>query len=392
MAVKLWEVNKLTGKEKAHKLYKKYDGDNNVCYINLDAIDMLPDIFDVIPCEVFYDPKKLDEKFSNVGSEKKPKWFPNVDFMYDIGKAIGYNGEKEGKTINRIWEEVDINPLKVLPITEEANFRKLQTAVEVSFRGYVLECDGTYRYSSPRTGDFNYWNRAKAEWAQEEAYTDFYKHPDKYKNPFKYDTYIKRYQRYLALEKFAVSQAETRAASKVIRELAGMKTGYDPKDLKKGVFVFYKVVKSGLILKAETAARIESLRKGHTKEIQQTSNQLFGQQQIDAPIGGDFDSQNFDTENNQEKTKNPFDDIPTISPIAPPVDEKTELKNLIQQYYNENFKIIDKVPNAKDFVLEIVSNYKNEKTETLKDTIKRIEAIKDIKIIDHKLNLGKDVF
>ena len=136
----------------------------------------------------------------------------------------------------------------------------------------------------------------------------------------------------------------------------------------------------------ETAARIEALRKGHTGEIQQTSNQLFGQQQIDAPVSGDFD-----IENNQEKTKNPFDDIPTTPPKSP-IDEKTELRNLIEQYYNENFKIIDEVPNAKDFILNIVSNYKDEKTETLKDTIKRIEGIKDIKIIDHKLNLGKDVF
>jgi len=103
-------------------------------------------------------------------------------------------------------------------------------------------------------------------------------------------------------------------------------------------------------------------------------------------------SGDFDTENNQEKTKNPFKNMQPQKEKAPPVDEKTELRNLIEQYYNENFKIIDEVPNAKDFILNIVSNYKDEKTETLKDTIKRIEAIKDIKIIDHKLNLGKDVF
>lgn len=386
----------MTGKEKAYKLYEKYEGDNNVCYINLDAIDILPDIFDIIPCEVFYDPKNLDEKFSNVGSDKKPKWFPNADFMYDIGKAIGYNGEKEGKTVKRIWEEVDINPLKVLPITEEATFRKIQTAVEVTFRGYILECDGTHRYSNPRTGEFNYWNRAKSEWAQEEEYTDFYKHPDKYKNPFKYDTYIKRYQRYLALEKFAVSQAETRAASKVIRELAGMKTGYNPKDLKKGVFVFYKVVKSSLILKAETAARIESIRKGHTGEIQNTSNDIFGQQKIEAPVGEDFDNSKTEDQppsfsENKQKKENPFKDM-IITPEVPPVDEKTKIKNVIEQYYNKNFEIIEKTPGAKDFIINIIKNYENEKNKNLKIVIQKIEGIEGIIKIDHGIQLEGDVF
>lgn len=369
----------MLSKDDIIKRYGEPDLNKKNNFINYDAIDSLPDELEMVISELKFDPKKLYEYFTNVGTEKKPSWYPQTDVMYKIAEMCGIQGTTY-KSVEWITNEVDINPLLMKSIMDEPTMRKIITSARVTKQSKILCEDGRFRLGTPETNEFDFFTRACLDFIKDEEYNNG--------KPNKYKTSISRQRRLLESKKFAIQQAETKAFCKTIRVLAGLPTGFLTKDLEEGKLIFHKFIKSKRIQKMETAARIEALRKGHTGEIQQTSNNIFGQQQIDAPVNGG----NFDTENNQKKTKNPFEDIPTTPPITPPVDEKTELKNLIEQYYNDNFEIIDKVKNAKDFILNIVSNYKTEKTEMLKDTIKRIEAIKDIKIIDHKFNLGKDVF
>ena len=56
-----------------------------------------------------YDPKRLADSFSNVGTEKSPSWMPKPEFMYKVAEATGINGAGISE-VTPLIEEVDINP------------------------------------------------------------------------------------------------------------------------------------------------------------------------------------------------------------------------------------------------------------------------------------------
>lgn len=379
---------------KKYEKYKSFDPNKKNVFINWDAIDSLPEGLEASFSELIFDPKKLDEFFSNVGSESNPSWYPKTDTMYKIADMCGISGEPD-KTVEWIQEEVDINIILMKPFGAEPTMRKIKTEARVTKRSSILCEDNTRRLSPPETNLFNFFVRASIEFLDEEEKTNNYTKKTKY---YKYDTVIKRRRRLLELEKFAAQQAETKAFCKTVRVLAGLPTGFKTKDLQEGKLVFCKYIKSKRLQKLETAARIESIRNGNTRQIQDTSNDLFGQQQIEPPIDDlpeDIEPEP-EPEKKTEKKENPFkvDLADYRTGTLPGLSEKEKLKVLIEQYYNENIKVIEDTPGAKDFIIKTtVDNFDEVTEDNLKTLIKKIESISDIKIIDHGINLDElDIF
>lgn len=261
----------MTGKDKAKEIYKNLSPGNKNVFINMEAIEALPEEFDVIITDVKFDPKRLENSFTNVGTNNNPAWYPKTELVYDIAEARGILGYGE-KTIETITEEVDINPMLCKPLDAEPAMRIMPVAVRVTKKSKVLCEDGTFRPSSPCTNEFNYWDRANLDWLNDEKY-----------NNGKYKTPLLRKLRYMELKKFAIQQAETKAFVKTVRELAGLPTGFKTEDLQGGKLTFFKIVRSKTIIKLETAARIDAIRKGNTAQIESDIREVFEAPQIEAP-------------------------------------------------------------------------------------------------------------
>jgi hypothetical protein len=248
-------------------------GDKSM-YINLDAIRELPEEYEVVLTEIKIDPAK---DFQDVGSGNM---MPTPQLMYRIAEAKGIHGGE--KSISEpVIEDVDINPMLMKQLTDPPTIQRRTVGRKVTKYSLVTEEDGTLRRSSPCTCLYNVWERCLELWSAEEVDTAGYKNvvdgpytffkkpktgPHYKKNGFdyelKYDTPLKRKLHLDKEMKFAHAKAETKAHEKTIRELAGMMTGYTADDLKDGRMVFAKVRRSALVLKLETAARVDALRRG----------------------------------------------------------------------------------------------------------------------------------
>lgn len=374
----------MLNKEDAKKKYGENDPNKKNVFINWDAIDALPDELEVVFSELIFDPQKLDEYFTNVGSEKKPSWYPQTDTMYKIAEMCNIVGEKTS-IVEWIYEEVDINPLLMKPLEAEPTMRKIKTGARVTKRSMVLCEDNTWRPCAPETNEFNYWNRACLDFANDEDYTNGYTKKDKYGNTGKYSTPIKRKKRYLELEKFAIQQAETKAFCKTVRVLAGLPTGFDTEDLKDGKLVFHKFVKSKRIQKLETAARIEAIRQGKTGDISQITDDLYNEKQIEAPeqeaevIEA---SQEVEPETKPEpEPETKTEDLKTIFGESKEKNEKENKCVILQEYIKEgskNRKILERKKGAIETIEKAIVNYEK---ENLDDIIARIERVPGIEKI-----------
>ena len=229
--------------------------DKNV-YINFDAINELPDEYEVVITEITFDPKKLDEMFSPVGGGNH---MPQPQLMYKIADACGIGGatDKDGNPVQivtePIIEDIDINPMLMKPLDAAATLRRNIVGRRVTKISERLTEDGTMRRSSPCTCDYNAWERCVIRWGE---------------NPHKFTTPASRKLDFDTEMKFAHSKAESKAFCKTIRELAYMPTGYKAADLAKGWLAFSKVRRSRMVLKLETAARLDSMRNGgHPQSI-----------------------------------------------------------------------------------------------------------------------------
>lgn len=355
-------------KEDAKKKYGNSDPSIKNVFINWDAIDALPDELEVVFSEFFFDPKKLDEYFTNVGSDNKPSWYPNTDVFYKIADMCNIVGESE-KKVEWIYEEVDINPLLCKSLDDEPTMRKIKTGARVTKQARVLTEDGTWRMCSPESNEFNFFALACIDFLTDE----------KYKNG-NYKTKIDRQLRLKKLEKFAVQQAETKSFCKCIRVLAGLPTGFDTNDLKDGKLVFQKFIKSKRIQKLETAARIDAIRQGKTGELSQTADVLYGENQIEAPRP-EIKEESFIEQETKPETK------PDTKQAL-----KTEhemLRDIIIQYIKPgtaNRKRLEKKSGAIDILEKTILNYNNEDILTLKDMVQRIEKIDGIKKIELDIN------
>ncbi len=274
-------------------------GDKSI-YINMDAIRELPDEYEAVVTEVAFDPKNLKADFSDVGSGN---WMPQTQLMYRIAEACGIGGGDRSVS-KPIVEEIDINPMLMLGMTEVPTVRKMTVGRSVTKFSTRMQEDGTPRTSSPCNAEYNVWDRCLEEWAKEEEKTDGYDEKkigtwpsgDKYftaewtdsgtvkskKIPLKYDNKYKRRAHFQAEMKFAHAKCETKAHTKTIRELAGLMTGYSADDLKIGKLVFAKIRRSREAIKAEAAARLTAISRGGSRG-EESTKLLFGAQETPEP-------------------------------------------------------------------------------------------------------------
>jgi len=268
-------------------------GDPHV-YVNMEAIQELPEQFEVQINRVTFDPAK---DFDDVGNGT---FMPSPRVINDIAEARGIEGANEVK-IESIIEEVDICPLMCRPLGSDPMIRRMIVGKRAIKTGRVLNEDGTYRSSDPCCVDYNAWERCLIDWSKEEEATHGYdpkivKHgkytafnktyegayyektvgQNVYQYGCKYDNEFKR-QRHLAeTMKFAQRMADTKARHVVVRVLAGLKTGYTEEDLKAGYFIFGKIRRSREILKLETAADLSARARGITGPGDHAQEMLFG--------------------------------------------------------------------------------------------------------------------
>ena len=371
--------------KQAREKYGNASPDNKTIYINWDAIEMLPDQYEPVFSELNFDYKSLEKHFSNVGTDEKPSWYPKTETAYKIAEMCGISGCDE-KTIEQIYEDVDSNMLNIgEKYRDEEILRRRKVGVRVTKKSMRFCEDGSWRFSSPCSNDFNFWNRACREFLNEEDYTDNYAHQDKFKNPFKYNSKTKRLKRLYELEKFATQQAETKAFIKTVRELAGLPTGFKTDDLKDGKLVFVKYLKSKSYLKAEMAAKLSALSQGKTEKIKQIGSQVFGTLE-----------QNID--NTPDITPIPETEIETVSEPEPEKSEPeqiAEIKKILLLHIDikgENRKVIEKKTNVLEYIQKVIKNETN--LTKLKEILKKLEGIPGVtKIqIDKISEVEKDWF
>jgi hypothetical protein len=371
----------MNGKEKAAEVMKNYKLGDKTTFLNMEAIESIPDEFDVIVTEVKFDPRNLDKSFTNVGTKDNPSWYPSTELMYEIAHARGVEGTGLSITEYR-KEEVDINDMLRKPLEAEPTMRIMEVAVKVTKQSTVLEPDGTYRPSSPCSNEFNYWDRAKIDWLNEEKYSDGYTKKGKY--DFRYDTALKRKSRYYELKKFALANSETKAFCKTVRELAGLPTGFKTEDLQSGKFVFYKIIRSRMILKMETAARIDAIRRGNTKEIEASGGNVYSDFQIEAP------------QVEPDIIQEPEPEQEVFGAEAPPTElsfadksetEKREfLKKILESYLTgPNLTILENIQGAVPVIKSTIKDYMKSDINGIIDIVGKIESKQGIIKIDHDI-------
>lgn len=355
-------------------------GDKTI-YINWDAIDELPDEYEIVVTEVGFDPNNLKASFSDVGNGN---WMPSPALHYEIAEAKGISGG-ENSIISPIYEEINISEMNMSEIPSGI---KMLVGYQVTKYSTVMEEDGSIRRSSPCTIPWNVWNRCLEAWSEEEKNTKGYTieikdgkyqyfdkdiyglhyFKGKYSYPIKYMTKYDRKKHFYSELKFAQQKAETKAHEKTIRELSALMTGYKTDDLKAGRLIFAKVRRSREVLKMETAARLSALSNGTHPAQSQTL--LFGAQE-EPPNISDSD----------EKDVTP----------GPPTPEGTLLQvfqtyGKIEQLTESERVIIGKcvtwLQGNPDKKKESYQKYWDKAINILKDIEKKIEITQ---IIDHEL-------
>ena len=272
-------MSKIYGNQETIKKAKDAQPGEKYSYINWDAIQELPDEYEVLINEVKYDPKNLAKDFTNVGTESDPSWYPKTSLMMAIAEARGISGASES-IVEPIYEEID---LSIMNMDGNSKIVKRKVGIRVKKAGIVLEEDGSSRRSSVRSGVFNAWDECNALWSNEEMWTAGYTKQSKF--PPKYDTKYKRINHFNKLLLKAEGQADTKAYLKTVRELAGLPTGFKTVDLQKGYFIFPKVRRSKEAIKMETAARLKAISNGTEQiETKQVTKELFGEKKALPPV------------------------------------------------------------------------------------------------------------
>lgn len=262
---------KIYGDQENIKYAKSAPAGARDVYVNMDAINDLPEEYEATINCVEYDPKRLADSFSNVGTDKSPSWMPKPEFMYKVAEACGINGSGVSEVMSLI-EEVDINPMLCKPIDAVPNYQRKNVGRSVSKQSSIMMEDGSLRFSSLCTAEYNVWERCCEAWSKEEMYTEGYAKSGKFGN--KYETSYQRRSHFDSEMKFAHAKAESKAYLKTIRELAGMPTGFQSADLTSGKMLFARIRRSKAVLKMETAARISAMSRGI--ESQPAKAMLFG--------------------------------------------------------------------------------------------------------------------
>jgi len=278
-------MNKIYGETKTIEAAKNAKPGDKTVLINWDAINELPNQYEVIISEVKFD---LKNDFSDVGNGN---YMPSPALHYKIAEAKGISGG-DNSIIEAIYEDVNINDMNCV---DTPLFQKIVVGYRCRKFSTVMEEDGTIRKSSVCTIDYNVWNRVSEWWANEEKATKGYStvidgeftaynkkkkglhymkeyNGKSYATETKYQTKWDRKSCFFGELKFAMQKAETKAHEKTIRELAGLMTGYRAEDLTLGRLIFAKVRRSREILQAESAAHLSAISQGRGEPI----DLLFG--------------------------------------------------------------------------------------------------------------------
>ena len=340
---------------------------NKTVYVNMDAINELPDQFEVVLTELKFD---IKQDFSDVGSGNL---MPTSALMYRVAEATGISGGENSVT-EPVVEEIDVNPMLFKPADAEPTFRKMIVGRRVKKFSTLLQEDGTLRRSSPCTSIFNVWERCMELWTKEEMYTEGYSKKAQY--PPKYDNTFKRRAHFNAEMKFAHAKAETKAHSKTIRELAGLMTGYTAADLKEGKFIFSKVRKSQESLKLEQAANLSRISGGG--EPSPSANLLF-------PPDNELEEEMEEVAEEMIHEEDPFESE-DVTPTEPTDEEK--LLGIFQTYEHLKELPADNIATIGKCIKWLESNpdqSKDNYTGLWKKIIGKLKSIESNVDIEHQV-------
>jgi hypothetical protein len=265
--------SKIFGDETLINRVKEASPGDPTIYVNMDAINQLPDQYEAQITEVEFDP---NNDWDDVGNGN---FMPQPQVYADIALKRGVECTAE-EHCEQIIEEVDINPMLCKGLEEPPTVRKMKVGYVATKRGAVLMEDGTYLPSDVCRASYNVWERCTELWAKEEETAQGYdpalvkKYPsgDRYveyewdgkkkKRTLKYDNTWKRRNHFAKVMLFAQRNSDTKARHVVIRHLAGLKTGYKKKDFASGSFIFVRIQRSRESLKLRQAAELDAIRRG----------------------------------------------------------------------------------------------------------------------------------
>lgn len=291
-------MSKIKGSPELLAKVKQATPFNTNIHVNLEALEELPDQFDAVLKAVRFNPKNLEESFTEISK----KWMPKTQLMYDIAEARGVRGSNFF-IAEDVYEEVNINPMLCKGYEDQPTVRRMHVGCSSTKQAIVTEEDGTESTGAPCTVVDSFWNDCLKAWAKEEELTQGYdpsivkdgnftvnygkkkvpmngKHIIQngqygpYAVPLKFDTKWKRQSYYESQKDLSQNMAQTKSWLKCIREKAGLITAYEAKDLMSGELIFSKIVKSTDALKLESLAHLESIAKGTNNTKDQ--DLLFG--------------------------------------------------------------------------------------------------------------------
>ncbi len=391
-------MSKIFGDDATIKAAKAAGPSDKTVFINWEAISEIPDQYEVIISKVEFDVNDLSLDFTNLGSEKKPSWYPQPKLMYDIAKKIGLLGDPNA-IHEPIYEDIEIDEMNM---TTTGMIIKKKVGYLVKKSSRVLTEDGTFRTSGQRASIENSWADCVKSWHKEEAATEGYSkvlngeytyygkkvsgphifiQNGQYKNavPMKFETKWKRKCHFDTMIEQAAGRADTKAHLKTIREVAGIPTGFTTEDLSNGFFIFSKVRRSKSILQAEAAAHLSAIASGNNKKPEQ----LLWADSDPVLIENDPNLevvQEQETEEEQEPETEKFEDYEKED------SAKTRMLNALNNYdipeemQKTTNSMIEWLSSAKD--PESQKNYWNKAIQNLKDIESDIPSEYHI---DHKL-------
>lgn len=281
-------MSKIIGSADVIQKAKELTATTGKSLINWELINQLPDQYcaQIVPVKF-----NIDTDFENVGTAKAPIYYPHIDFMYKLSTAAGIKGYGEVK-IEPIMEEINIS---VMEMNETPVIMKRKVGFMVTKQAQILNEDGTYRQSSPRTAAENAWDYCEKIWTKEEEATNGYQdvQEDKYGNlqyfyiwngekkykKVQYNTKYKRRKFFQDRLENTLGMADSKAWGKCIREVIGLQTGFKEEHLQDGILYVAKIRRSQESLKMETAARMTALSQGQSTE----PNVLFADNQDENP-------------------------------------------------------------------------------------------------------------
>jgi hypothetical protein len=294
--------SRILGSDKTKELVKNATPFNTNIHVNLEALSELPEQFAALLTSVYFDVNNLDDNFTEISG----KWMPKPQLMYKIAEARGVWGDSVSE-VKDLYEEVNINPMLCKGYGDAPNYQRLHVGVSTTKTALVREDDGTLLPGAPCTSVDSWWNECLKVWSAEKKATEGYalvvdgpyegkkwnkktKKYDKvqkkgkhyivdgkygaYAVEPKFDTEYKREAYFEEQKNMALNMTQTKAWLKAIREKAGLITAYETKDLKDGVLVFSKIVRSSESLKMESMAHLETIVNG-TRDTKK-DDMLFG--------------------------------------------------------------------------------------------------------------------